>query len=115
MLQLEKKLEDKERKLESLRLEYDNYRKNRVENEKMLNEEIDRYRNDVMKNIKQISDLSGKLEYAQQTIKTLQTNANMYKTQITSLESKVNNYTTIVAKHEQSIIMLRDVSFKLVL
>ncbi|XP_075224314.1 nuclear basket protein megator isoform X2 [Lycorma delicatula] len=106
--ELDKKLHERQSELTSLRSEFDNYRKERSVNEKMLNEELERYRTDAQKKSKQISDLLAKSEYSQQNFKTLQANANLYKSQIASMESKINSYTSIIAKHEQSIMHFRD-------
>ncbi|XP_039285637.1 nucleoprotein TPR-like [Nilaparvata lugens] len=106
--EVQKKLDEANTNLQNLKQEFESYRKERATNEKMLNEELDRYRTDVQNKIKQISALVSRAEYAEQNFKTLQSNANMYKMEVASLQTKINSYTSITGKQEQTITHLKD-------
>lgn len=103
-----KKLKDTEDKLAHITDELETYRKERMTHEKMLSSEIDRLRNEAEANSTRCCRLKVQLDSANERFGLLQANVSSYKTQITALEEKCNNYSLTISKHEQSMMILKD-------
>ncbi|KAL1392866.1 hypothetical protein pipiens_012159 [Culex pipiens pipiens] len=106
--ELEAKVKETQKMLTTLKEEYDNYRKEKLTNDKMLNEQFDGMRTEIRelssKNIK----FSATVEYNNEQIKIQQKNVATYKKQITTLEERNKNYETTISKQEATIMYLKD-------
>uniref|UniRef100_A0A1Q3EXK8 Nucleoprotein TPR n=1 Tax=Culex tarsalis TaxID=7177 RepID=A0A1Q3EXK8_CULTA len=106
--ELEAKVKETQKMLSTLKEEYDNYRKEKLTNDKMLNEQFDAMRTEIRelssKNIK----FSATVEYNNEQIKIQQKNVATYKKQISTLEERNKNYETTISKQEATIMYLKD-------
>ena len=107
---MEKQLKEKEHKLAELQTEYETHRKERSTNESMLNETIERLQDELREKSSAICEILAREKYTDERFKTLKANADAYKAQIAALEQKDKNSTITIARHEQSILHLKDVS-----
>ncbi|XP_058823922.1 nucleoprotein TPR-like isoform X2 [Topomyia yanbarensis] len=106
--ELEGKGKQIQQMLTNLKEEYDNYRKEKLTNDKMMNEQFDSMRTELRelssKNIK----LAATVEYNNEQIKIQQKNVATYKKQISTLEERNKNYETTISKQEATIMFLKD-------
>ncbi|XP_059609056.1 nucleoprotein TPR isoform X2 [Phlebotomus argentipes] len=106
--ELEGKLKDSAEQLKSLKEDYENYRKDRAANEKMLNEQFDTMRSEILSLTSSNCKLMSTVEFNSEQIKLQQKNVATYKKQIETLEERNKNYETSIVKHEQTIMILKD-------
>ena len=78
------------------------------EAEKLLREKAEQLHDQLAEMRSQNTRLSTQMEYMEQKEKLLQGNLQSFKNQVDSLEQKNTLYACTVAKHEQSIAVLRD-------
>ncbi|XP_058455681.1 nucleoprotein TPR isoform X3 [Malaya genurostris] len=106
--ELEGKVKQNQLMVTNLKEEYDNYRKEKLTNDKMMNEQFDAMRTELRelssKNIK----LAATVEYNNEQIKIQQKNVATYKKQISTLEERNKNYETTISKQEATIMFLKD-------
>ncbi|XP_021710520.1 nucleoprotein TPR isoform X2 [Aedes aegypti] len=106
--ELEAKVKENQQMLSTLKEEYDNYRKEKLTNDKMMNEQFDSMRTELRelssKNIKLVATV----EYNNEQIKIQQKNVATYKKQIATLEERNKNYETTISKQEATIMYLKD-------
>ncbi|XP_055705206.1 nucleoprotein TPR isoform X3 [Phlebotomus papatasi] len=106
--ELEGKLKESAEQLKTLKEEYENYRKERTTNEKMLNEQFETMRNEILSLTSSNCKLMSTVEFNSEQIKLQQKNQAMYKKQIETLEDRNKNYENSIVKHEQTIMILKD-------
>lgn len=106
--ELETKLKESQRLLTILKEEYDNYRKEKQTNDRMMNEQFDAMRTENRELSSKNVQLAATVEYNNQQIKIQQKNAATYKKQITTLEERNKNYETTISKQEATIMYLKD-------
>ncbi|XP_065084646.1 nucleoprotein TPR isoform X2 [Ochlerotatus camptorhynchus] len=108
IIELEAKVKENKQLLITLKEEYDNYRKEKLTNDKMMNEQFDSMRTELRelssKNIKLVATV----EYNNEQIKIQQKNVATYKKQISTLEERNKNYETTISKQEATIMYLKD-------
>lgn len=106
--ELEAKIKENKQLLASAKEDYDNYRKEKLTNDKMMNEQFDSMRTELRelssKNIKLVATV----EYNNEQIKIQQKNVATYKKQISTLEERNKNYETTITKQEATIMYLKD-------
>ncbi|VVC86731.1 unnamed protein product, partial [Leptidea sinapis] len=105
---IEGKLKEAEKHLEMLKEEYKVYKQEKTATEKMLLEQAEVMRQEIVKLTAANSKSASTLEYNDERIKILQTNITTYKKQISTLEEKNEACNTTIAKHEVSLQHLRD-------
>lgn len=105
---LDEKLKDAEKQFEFLKEEYKTYKEEKINNEKMLIEQVDNMRQEILKLTGINSKNAVTTEYNNERFKILQANINTYKSQISSLEEKNKIYNNTIGKHEISLKHLRD-------
>lgn len=105
---LEEQLRDHVKNLKQLRDEYAEYRKEKLANDKLSNEQIDQMRREVRELTSANCKLMSSDTFHTEQIKTQQKNVAIYKKQIQALEERNVNYDKTIAKHEQSALYLRD-------
>ncbi|GIY76357.1 nucleoprotein TPR [Caerostris extrusa] len=90
-----------------LQTEFNNYKKEKAENERILNETIDQMRTDLSDFRIENTKLSSQIEFYNERIKILHSNAEMYKKEIASLTDKSKQNSELIAKHQKSVNSLR--------
>ncbi|KAK3607529.1 hypothetical protein CHS0354_025782 [Potamilus streckersoni] len=103
-----KKLEETLAALKQLQAEFVMYKKEKAENEKIENEQMEKCKEELSNLRVQNAKLSSQLEFANEQKKVLQSNAESYRKEIALLREKSQKYSNSVAKHEQTINTLRE-------
>ncbi|XP_019755756.1 nucleoprotein TPR-like isoform X1 [Dendroctonus ponderosae] len=93
---------------EQMKEEFETYRKDRSDHEKILVEQLESFRNESKELMKLNFQLAAQSELAEEKFKTLQNNAEIYKKQITALEKQNKIYSEAIVKHEQAASYLKD-------
>lgn len=106
--ELEDKIKELKDQIKFLKEEHENYRKEKMTNEKMLNEQFDSMRTEIRELTSTNCKLSANVERSAEQIKIQQKNVAIYKKQIQTLEERNKNYESTIIKHEQTIMFLRD-------
>lgn len=105
-LQLE--LEKTKKDIEHIREDSDTYRNEKLVNEKILLEQIEKMRNEIQELTKQNTKLSAKCESTDHLFNISKNNSDIYKQQIEQLEERIKIYSDSIVKHETSITYLKD-------
>ncbi|XP_074653725.1 nucleoprotein TPR-like isoform X2 [Tubulanus polymorphus] len=100
-------LDETRKALKEFQEEFNTYRKDRADNEKMLNESINKQNDELSALRVRNAQLSSKLDFANERNAILKTNIENYKKEISVGRDRIQKYNTSVAKHEQSINQLR--------
>nr|CAD7447280.1 unnamed protein product [Timema bartmani] len=108
--ELQKKLLESEKALKELREETDSYRKERQTNDTMMAEQLESLRADLTRLQNSNCKMLVQLEFSEERFKVQQTNAAIYKKQISALEEKNRSYSDTIVKHEYTLMSLREVS-----
>lgn len=106
--ELDEKMVEITKELKAVKEEYDNYRKEKQTNDKMLNEQFDKMRNELREVTSVNCKLMASSEYNAEQLKIQQKNIATYKKQIQTLEERNKNYESTIVKHEQTILHIRD-------
>ncbi|XP_055944081.1 nucleoprotein TPR-like isoform X2 [Argiope bruennichi] len=93
--------------MNQLQAEFSTYKKEKAENEKMLNEQVDRMRNEMSDLKIQNAKLASQCEYYEERLKILQSNLETYKKEYTSFKDKNKQHTDLIVQHQQTINSLR--------
>ena len=97
-----------EKELKTLKEEYENYRKEKRQNDEMMNKQFDSLRSE----LREVSTINCKLraqvEHHDGQLKLQQKNIATYKKQIQTLEDRNKNYESTIVKHETAMAFLRD-------
>lgn len=107
-VELQQKLDDLTKSLKTIKEEYDEYRKERLANEKLLNEQFDTMRNEVRELTSTNCKLKNNYEFKCEQIKTQEKNTATLKKQIAALEERNKLYDTTIVKQEQTINYIRE-------
>ncbi|XP_052775789.1 nucleoprotein TPR-like isoform X2 [Mya arenaria] len=99
----QKQAEESAKALKQLQEDFTTYKKDKHENEKIINAQLDSQRKEVADMRVQNARLSSQLEFAAERNKVSLANMEGYKKEIAVLRDKVQKYTASVAKHEQTI------------
>lgn len=106
--ELEDKIKELQEQIKSLKEEHAEYRKEKLTNEKMMNEQFDSMRTELREVTSTNCKLMSTVEYNNEQIKIQQKNVATYKKQISTLEERNKNYESTIVKHEQTIMYLKD-------
>lgn len=93
--------------LTQLQKEFDLYKKEKTENAQMLNEQIDKLREEVSELRIQNAKLSSQLDYSEERFNLLQSNADIFKREASLLREKNQKHTTSITQHQHTINTLR--------
>lgn len=108
IVELEQKIKEGDKELKTLKEEYEMYRKEKLNNDEMVNKQFDSLRAE----LREVSTLNCKLraqvEHNDGQLKLQQKNILTYKKQIQTLEERNKNYESTIIKHETSMAYLRD-------
>lgn len=105
---LEQKIKDSEHELKTLKEEYENYRKEKRQNDEMMNKQFDSLRTELREVSTTNCKLRAQSEHHDGQIKLQQKNVATYKKQIQTLEERNKNYEATIIKHETAMAYLRD-------
>ncbi|XP_051556343.1 nucleoprotein TPR-like isoform X2 [Myxocyprinus asiaticus] len=89
--------------LKQLNDTFTTYKKEKAENDKLLNEQIERLRSQVSHLLSQKAKLSSQLEFACKRYEMLQENVNAYRREIEALRERSQKMTATHQRHEQII------------
>ncbi|KAH3695436.1 hypothetical protein DPMN_082895, partial [Dreissena polymorpha] len=99
----QRQLEDTTRALKQLQEEFSTYKKEKFENDKLTNDQLEENRKELGDLRIQNAKLSSQLEYAAERNKVSLSNIEGYKREIKVLQDKVQKYGASIAKYEQTI------------
>lgn len=106
--ELEEKLKDLQKALENAKKEYEEYRKDKMANDKLLDEHFNQMRTEVRSLTSLNCKLKNQNEFMGEQIKTQEKNVASLKKQITTLEERNRVYDLTISKHEQTITHMRE-------
>uniref|UniRef100_A0A7M4F817 Nucleoprotein TPR n=1 Tax=Crocodylus porosus TaxID=8502 RepID=A0A7M4F817_CROPO len=89
--------------LKQLQEIFENYKKEKAENDKLLNEQNEKLQEQVSDLRSQNAKMSTQLEFASKRYEMLQDNVESYRREITSLHERTQKLTATTQKHEQII------------
>ncbi|XP_007893774.2 translocated promoter region b, nuclear basket protein isoform X1 [Callorhinchus milii] len=92
--------------LKQLQLHFETYKKEKAENDKMLNEQNDKLQDGLTQLRTQNTKLSTQLEFASKRYEMLQNNIDAFRREISSLRDRGQKLTTTVQKQEHIICSL---------
>ncbi len=101
------KFKDLENQLKSVKEEYDEYRKEKQTNDKMVNEQFDSMRTELRELSTSNCKLLAQVQHNESQFQLQQKNIATFKKQIQTLEDRNKLYETTIAKHETTIQFLR--------
>ncbi|XP_066254200.1 nucleoprotein TPR isoform X1 [Euwallacea similis] len=105
---LETQITKYKKQVEEMKEEYETYRKERLDHEKILLEQLESVRNESKELTKMSCQLTSKAELNEEKFKVLQNNAEIFKKQIIALEKQNKIYSEAIIKHEQAASYLKD-------
>lgn len=98
--ELQEKVKETTKALQQLKSEYDEYRKEKLANDRVLNEQFNTMREEVRELTTTNCKLKNSFEYKLEQLKSFEKNEAMLKRQISALEERNRVYDTTIAKHE---------------
>lgn len=105
------KLKDAEKTLQKLKDEHAEYRKERMANDKLMNDQFNTMRNELRELTTTNCKLKNNYEFKVEKVKTLEKDVIDAKKQISALEERNKIYDTTVAKQENQVTYLREELF----
>lgn len=106
--ELEQQVKDLTTQLQFIKEEYQHYRKEKLDNEKILNEHINSMRTEVRELTSMNCKLKNNYEFTTEQIKVQEKNAVSLKKQISTLEERNRVYDKTNSMNEQTISYLRE-------
>ena len=106
--ELEAHIKDLCKELAQIKEETENFRNEKIANEKILIEQMDKMRSDLQESIRQNAKLISKLESADEMRKVAKNNISVYKNQLEKLEERNKIYNETIVKQETCLKYLRD-------
>lgn len=94
-----------------LKDEHEEYRKEKLANDKIMNEQFNSMRNELRELTTTNCKLKNNYEFKLEKIKSLENDVVDFKKQISALEERNKVYDTTITKHEQTIAYLREELF----
>lgn len=111
MIDLQEKLKDAAKSLRTLKEEHDDYRKEKMANDKIMNDQFNSMREELRELTTANCKLKNSCEFKIEKIKSLQNDVSDFKKQISALEERNKVYDTTITKQEQTISYLREELF----
>lgn len=111
MLDLQEKVKDAAKSLQTLKEEHDDYRKEKMANDKIMNDQFNSMREELRELTTANCKLKNSCEFKIEKIKSLQNDVSDFKKQISALEERNKVYDSTITKQEQTISYLREELF----
>lgn len=111
MSELLEKLKDATKALQTLKEEHDEYRKEKMANDKIMNDQFNSMRNELRELTTTNCKLKNNYEFKLEKIKSLENDVGDFKKQISALEERNKVYDSTIIKQEQTIAYLREELF----
>lgn len=111
MLELQEKLKESAKQLQNLKEEHDDYRKEKLANDKIMNDQFNSMRSELRELTTTNCKLKNNFEFKLERIKSLESDLSDFKKQISALEERNKIYDTTITKQEQTIAYLREELF----
>lgn len=111
MLELQDKLKESAKQVQTLKEEHDEYRKEKMANDKIMNDQFNSMRSELRELTTTNCKLKNNYEFKLEKIKSLENDVSDFKKQISALEERNKVYDTTISKHEQTIAYLREELF----
>ncbi|KAF7268978.1 hypothetical protein GWI33_017962 [Rhynchophorus ferrugineus] len=108
MHDLELQIDKHKKQIEQLKEESETYRKERLDNEKILLDQIETIRSEAKELTRLNCRLTSQVELNDEKFKVLQNNIEVYRKQISALEKQNKIYSEALIKHEQAATYLKD-------
>lgn len=106
--ELDDKVKDYVKQIKALKDEYDEYRKEKLANDKLFNDQFDAMRREVRELTSTNCSMMASVSHQNESMKIQEKNVAIYKKQIQALEGRIVNYDKTISKHEQTISYLKD-------
>ncbi|XP_059140232.1 nucleoprotein TPR-like isoform X2 [Physella acuta] len=103
-----KELEDTKNALNELKAEFEAYKKDKMENEKIQNETLEKMRQNLSDMRVANTKLSTQLEFATDRYKIVQNNAAGYKKEIDLLQERNHQSAATILRHESAVAHLKE-------
>lgn len=111
MQELQERIKEYTKQLQTLKEEHDDYRKEKMANDKIMNDQFNSMRSELRELTTTNCKLKNNYEFKLEKIKSLETDLSDFKKQITALEERNKIYDTTITKQEQTIAYLREELF----
>uniref|UniRef100_A0A182NZD0 Nucleoprotein TPR n=1 Tax=Anopheles epiroticus TaxID=199890 RepID=A0A182NZD0_9DIPT len=105
---LESTIQDLQKELGGVKQEYEAYRREKLTNDKAVNEQFDKFRTEIRELTANNVKLMGTNEFNAEQNRMISKNITTYKNQIAALEERNRNYEGTIAKQEASIMYLKE-------
>ncbi|XP_063612017.1 nucleoprotein TPR-like, partial [Penaeus indicus] len=105
---VKEELENSKKELATLKKEHEEYREEKIKNDKLLQDEYENLRANMEKTRNENVKLISQAEYNDERIKTQQNNAEVLQRQIMALEKNNSTLQGIIGRHESTIETLRN-------
>lgn len=105
---LEQKIKETDHEMKTLKEEYENYRKEKRQNDEMMQKQFDTLRTELREVTNVNCKLRAQVEHHDGQLKLQHKNIATYKKQIQTLEERNKNYESTIIKHETAMSYLRD-------
>ncbi|XP_060520751.1 nucleoprotein TPR isoform X2 [Cylas formicarius] len=105
---LQAKIDKYKKQIDQIKEEYETYRKEKSDHEKILVEQIDSMRGEIKELTRTNCQITAHAEMNEEKFRVLNNNSEIYKKQITALEKQNRIYSESLIKHEQAASYLKD-------
>lgn len=109
--ELQEKIKEAQKAFQTQKDEYDEYRKEKLANDKIMNDQFNTMRNELRELTTTNCKLKNNFEFKLEKIKNLEKDVSDYKKQISALEERGKVYDSTIMKQEQQITYLREELF----
>lgn len=111
VLELQDKIKETTKALQTLKDEHDEYRKEKMTNDKIMNDQFNSMRSELRELTTTNCKLKNNFEFKLEKIKSLENDVVDFKKQIHALEERSRVYDSTITKQEQTISYLREELF----
>ncbi|KAK2186358.1 hypothetical protein NP493_203g01012 [Ridgeia piscesae] len=101
-------LTDTKNALKELQDQFNTYKREKADNDRMVSEQLEKFRQEASDLRVQNARLASQLEFSNERHKTLVSNIDIYKKEIAALRDKTQRYSVSVMKHEQTVSTQRE-------
>lgn len=109
--ELQEKLKELTKELQIVKDEYEQYRKSKMANDKVMDDQLNTMRNELRELTTTNCKLKNNFEFKAEKIKNLEDYLSSYKNKISALEDRIKVYDSTHLKQEQTVSYLREQLF----